>query len=205
MKSLGQGHRARRQQSTGPKIRPLSPKLTAQTSLCWVSSHREAASDSRYPTPQFSRSRGKAAFICPSFSIPRQASLSPSCTLSLELKVQALESDILGFESSNSLPCELFHMGRVGVKDPPPRAEDQVTCEAHTAWHTASPPSVGVEIVIVMMMTVTLILKQLFPQPCSTFSSSPWRPPDNFSESRVPWQPAVPPSPLQLPSSAVLF
>lgn len=40
-------------------------------------------------------------------------------------------------------------------------------------------------------MTITPILEQLFPQPCSTFGSSPWHSPDNFSGSRVPWQPVV--------------
>lgn len=41
-----------------------------------------------------------------------------------------------------------------------------MTCETGAAWHTAGPPSVGVEIVMVKMMPITLIapiLNRLFP------------------------------------------
>ena len=72
-----------------------------------------------------------------------------------------------------------------------------MTREAHTAWHAASPPSVGVEVVMAMTVIIAPILKQLSPQPCSTFSSSPWRatslPRHSFLESYELWQPAVPP------------
>lgn len=76
MKSLDQGHRARRQQSPG-----LKTGLGLQSS--WLEPHcagllpkERLPLTPTSPFPKFSQCTGEAAFMRPSVSIPRQAGLS---------------------------------------------------------------------------------------------------------------------------------
>lgn len=159
MNSFGQGHRARRQQRTGPKS-GLCPQSSWPKPRC-----ARPLATKRLPLPppaplpsQFSRSRGKAAFICPSSSTPRQASLFsilhplPGCKSWTQTS----------WSRSPQMPRLVSFSRGVGWLSKTHLLE---TREAHTVQQTASPPSVGAEIVMVMRMTVASSL--------NSFSFSP--------------------------------